>query len=368
MTRAYCPFLSKALGGRWKAWTFSLFLGLGLGGCSDDQSQEEPVKAEGDAGEAGEAAAPVDGEAGEVSDDAKAIEGDMAPPSDEAPATGDGENEAAPPPEEGEAASGDDQASTDGEAPALPAEQSDEGEADQTLTDAPVGDMTQVVAEDTTSVEPPQVTAIAPDATTTHSKKAGNANWANNTPMGATQKGTGGSYIVIAGDTLANIAQKIYGSSGFWNKVANLNNVQAPYVIYPGDELQFDALNDASKSFAANSVGAEQSVTVKHGDTLSGIAQQIYGNAGAWRAIYTRNKDKLTDPNRIEVGMVLSVLNPNAPKATAAVEAAPVEEAQVADDGEPAPAKKKKAPAFKGKKTSSKSKKAPVGAKKKTAH
>lgn len=45
--------------------------------------------------------------------------------------------------------------------------------------------------------------------------------------------------------------------------------------------------------------------TVKAGDTLSLIAKETLGNAGAFMKIFDLNKDQLTDPNKIKPGQVL---------------------------------------------------------------
>lgn len=45
--------------------------------------------------------------------------------------------------------------------------------------------------------------------------------------------------------------------------------------------------------------------TVKAGDTLSAIAQQHLGSAGAYMKIFELNKDQLTDPDKIKPGQVL---------------------------------------------------------------
>jgi nucleoid-associated protein YgaU len=44
---------------------------------------------------------------------------------------------------------------------------------------------------------------------------------------------------------------------------------------------------------------------VQSGDTLSKIARQIYGDANKWNLIFEANRDKLTDPALIRVGMEL---------------------------------------------------------------
>ena len=52
---------------------------------------------------------------------------------------------------------------------------------------------------------------------------------------------------------------------------------------------------------------AQQTYTVKSGDTLGKIAKELLGNAGAYMAIFDANKDQLTDPNKIQPGQVLKI-------------------------------------------------------------
>lgn len=52
---------------------------------------------------------------------------------------------------------------------------------------------------------------------------------------------------------------------------------------------------------------APRTHTVKSGDTLSGIAKSYYGNASLFPRIFDANRDKLSDPDRIRVGQVLTV-------------------------------------------------------------
>ena len=51
--------------------------------------------------------------------------------------------------------------------------------------------------------------------------------------------------------------------------------------------------------------GAGKTYTVKAGDTLSAIAKEHLGNAGAYMKIFDLNKDQLTDPDKIKPGQVL---------------------------------------------------------------
>ena len=47
--------------------------------------------------------------------------------------------------------------------------------------------------------------------------------------------------------------------------------------------------------------------TVKAGDTLSKIAKEFLGNAGAYMKIFEANKDQLNDPDKIKPGQVLRI-------------------------------------------------------------
>jgi nucleoid-associated protein YgaU len=53
--------------------------------------------------------------------------------------------------------------------------------------------------------------------------------------------------------------------------------------------------------------GAQQTYTVKPGDTLSKIAQHMLGDANAYMDIFNANRDQLKDPDRIQPGQVLKI-------------------------------------------------------------
>jgi nucleoid-associated protein YgaU len=62
----------------------------------------------------------------------------------------------------------------------------------------------------------------------------------------------------------------------------------------------------APRGPAANSAPpAAKTYTVKAGDTLSAIAKEHLGSAGAYMKIFELNKDQLSDPDKIKPGQVL---------------------------------------------------------------
>lgn len=142
------------------------------------------------------------------------------------------------------------------------------------------------------------------------------------------------SYVVVPGDTISGISRKIFGSFNHSKQIAAWNGIKAPFVIQPGDVIKFDANTAQSKSFSSSGkMAGTNTFKVKHGDTLSKIASQLYGSTGAWKVLYNMNKGKISNPNLITAGMVLSYSKSGAKKmpATAKVKkAAPKKEVEVA--------------------------------------
>ena len=52
---------------------------------------------------------------------------------------------------------------------------------------------------------------------------------------------------------------------------------------------------------------ADETYTVKAGDTLSKIAKHLLGDANAYPTIFDANRDQLSDPDKIQPGQVLKI-------------------------------------------------------------
>jgi LysM repeat protein len=76
-------------------------------------------------------------------------------------------------------------------------------------------------------------------------------------------------------------------------------------------DLTADISVDPNAAPAGAAAGTQaaggQSYTVQAGDTLSKIAQQFYGSAGAYMDIFNANKDQLSDPDKIKPGQKLTI-------------------------------------------------------------
>ena len=72
----------------------------------------------------------------------------------------------------------------------------------------------------------------------------------------------------------------------------------------PAAEVERGTPSPAPKKTAES---GQQTYVVKAGDSLSKIAQEIYGDLNRWREIYEANKNKIPNPNVIEVGQELII-------------------------------------------------------------
>jgi nucleoid-associated protein YgaU len=78
-----------------------------------------------------------------------------------------------------------------------------------------------------------------------------------------------------------------------------------------GDKPTADFSDVQSGSSSTAPADRGQSYTVQSGDSLSKIAKRVYGDANKWHTIFDANRDKISNPDLIHPGQVLT-LPPNA--------------------------------------------------------
>jgi nucleoid-associated protein YgaU len=89
----------------------------------------------------------------------------------------------------------------------------------------------------------------------------------------------------------------------FWDQVKLVNP--------NADDITADISVDSSRAMGAAVGGAAgqggQTYVVKAGDNLSKISKQHYGDANEYMRIFYANRDKLQDPDKIQVGQQLTI-------------------------------------------------------------
>ena len=83
------------------------------------------------------------------------------------------------------------------------------------------------------------------------------------------------------------------------------SGTKSSWVNPRADDITADINVDTSRAMSAAAGGGGQSgetYTVKAGDNLSKISKQFYGDANEYMRIFYANRDKLRDPDKIQVG------------------------------------------------------------------
>ena len=89
----------------------------------------------------------------------------------------------------------------------------------------------------------------------------------------------------------------------FWDQIKLVSPNQ--------DDITADITVDQSRAIGAAAGGGQgaggQTYEVKSGDNLSKISKQFYGDANEYMRIFYANRDKLNDPDKIQVGQQLTI-------------------------------------------------------------
>lgn len=121
-----------------------------------------------------------------------------------------------------------------------------------------------------------------------------------------------GVYVVQPGETLGTIAKKIYGSSKKWRQLVELNQLTNVNRIFPGDEIKFQLNRQTSLYAKVVKSLQKKEYKVEEGDTLAKIAEKTFGQKSGWKSLWAQNKAKISNPNHIHAGIVISYLDPRA--------------------------------------------------------
>ena len=120
------------------------------------------------------------------------------------------------------------------------------------------------------------------------------------------------TYIIREGDDLWHIAEKFYGSGFNAYDISIANKISDPSILEAGQKIIIPSVAPRSLTVGEISAASTSQVTyvegkyvVQPGDSLSSIAGKVYGDIYAWPRLLQANP--MFNPNRIEVGMVLTI-------------------------------------------------------------
>ena len=110
---------------------------------------------------------------------------------------------------------------------------------------------------------------------------------------------TMGTYTVEEGDTLMEIAFKLYGDYRVWRQIKEVNQLTTTELV-SGTKLRYKR---PAQEFVWNPAG--NPYLIKRGDTLGSISMDKYRTLKRWRDLYENNRPLIRDPNLIFAGFTI---------------------------------------------------------------
>jgi len=103
---------------------------------------------------------------------------------------------------------------------------------------------------------------------------------------------------------IRGIAPSDEAKNKFWNQVKLVNP--------NADDITADISVDQARAMGAAAGGGQgaagsQTYEVRSGDSLSKISKQFYGDGNEYMRIFYANRDKLNDPEKLQVGQKLTI-------------------------------------------------------------
>jgi len=125
------------------------------------------------------------------------------------------------------------------------------------------------------------------------------------------------THTVETGDSIARIAESIYGSQVYYREILAANPGVDPKKLKPGMVLKIPDVKEvrgkggAEDDSPAPAIDGKLEYRVTSGDSMHGIAKKLYGKSELWEQIYDINKAKIgNDPAKLKVGMILKLPSP----------------------------------------------------------
>jgi nucleoid-associated protein YgaU len=106
---------------------------------------------------------------------------------------------------------------------------------------------------------------------------------------------------------IRGIAPSEDAKNKFWDQIKLVN----PNADDITAEINVDESRAQGAAVGGGGGQGGQTYTVKSGDTLTKISKEFYGDSNEYMRIFYANRDKLKDPDRIQIGQELSIPSEN---------------------------------------------------------
>ena len=124
-----------------------------------------------------------------------------------------------------------------------------------------------------------------------------------------TQQGVQLTHLHVQNDKLfmQGAAPSENAKNAVWNQIKAADSSYQDLTCDLTVDTSLPSPQTQAASASAGAGGGSRTYKVQSGDTLSKIAKEMYGNAGDYNKIFEANRDKLSDPDKIQVGQDLVI-------------------------------------------------------------
>lgn len=119
--------------------------------------------------------------------------------------------------------------------------------------------------------------------------------------------------VVLARDNYWKIAERELGDAAQFQRIADANPGVDPRRLRVGQKLRVPAVATATRPQAdanrpreeATNPAAGREYRIRKDETLSSIAERVYGKSSRWRDIWAANRTRIPDPRRMRAGLTI---------------------------------------------------------------
>ncbi len=106
---------------------------------------------------------------------------------------------------------------------------------------------------------------------------------------------------------VAEFAEKVVSNIVSSSKNLARGDQNDPYIQALNAEVSKTTLEEKSNNTEKRQPQQHHTIVVLKGDSLYKIAKKIYGSGDKYMVLFNANRDKLKDPNLIEIGQILNI-------------------------------------------------------------